>query len=78
MRVLTLDTGKVETFGPLESGCDLRWDTANRFWMFARGREFTGWTEFDLTTRRATGRREAMTLDPLWACPEYADPENPD
>ena len=69
LRVLSLQDGSTQDFGPIMYHCPVRWDSEDRFWAFSQSEEFTGWTGFDVRHARPTGNKEPMDIAKGTICP---------
>ena len=69
--------GKTEDLGPWTNRCRLRWKSEDSFWIFSRLEAFTGWSEFDVLSRRLTGKRESLTEPIDSPCPDEWGPDVP-
>ena len=77
IRLFTVETGKTEDLGPWTNRCRLRWKSEDSFWIFSRSEAFTGWSEFDVLSRRLTGKRESLTEPIDSPCPDEWGPDVP-
>ena len=70
LRLVDVPSKRVRDLGPISTRCRLHWVVEERFWQIEQSPDFAGWSEFDLTTFRTTGRREAVPPWPSGVCPE--------
>jgi hypothetical protein len=78
LRVAVANSPSRFDLGPVRVRCRVRWSDEERLWLFQWSANFQGWTEFDITRGRPTGRQEAISgaVGPA-DCPDPAPSGSP-